>query len=367
MARLTRSAGRRPDPAQQFYNDLAEELIRKIEAGTAPWQQGWTDSPGRGLPVNLLTGKQYRGSNVLALEMMADTSGYSDHRWGTYKQIKEAGGQVRKGERSVKLVYWKFADERERSATPAVAETERAGEKPERLGTPPRAYPFYLFNAEQADGLPRRPEPEAQRWPPIEAAERALRASGARIVNDGGDRAYYDLRRDSIHLPAKTQFAEAASYYQAALHELGHWTGHPTRLNRETLTKGIVEGPYSKHYAREELRAEISSMIVGRSLNIGHDTARHASYVKHWVEALRDNSREVHHAAREAYQISDYVLGRARERDPELDKTLPPKIAPEPERAPEKATAPEPEKEPVQGRLFQGRPVPAAAAPRSRD
>ena len=150
----------------------------------------------------------------------------------------------------------------------------------------------------------------------------------------------------------------------SALHELGHWTGHPSRFDRETPTKGIMEGPYSKHYAREELRAEISSMITGNRLELGHDPSRHASYVGHWIKALRDDAREVYRAARNAQAISDYILDRSRERDPSREGGR----APQPARAPSTAQGREPGSMPgappagEQHRLFQrdrGREAPS--------
>ena len=114
----------------------------------------------------------------------------------------------------------------------------------------------------------------AAAWDGHREADRVLERSGARIEHSGEDRAFYDLRSDRIVLPYRERFPEAAGYYQAALHELGHWTGHASRLNRATLQEGIAEGPYSKQYAREELRAEISSMMTGDRLDLGHDPAK---------------------------------------------------------------------------------------------
>ena len=107
---------------------------------------------------------------------------------------------------------------------------------------------------------------------------------------------------------------QSPSYQLRALHELGHWTGHASRLNRATLQEGIVEGPYSKQYAREELRAEISSMMTGDRLNLGHDPAWSASYLGHWVKALLEDSREIYRAARDAQDISDFLMQPERDR-----------------------------------------------------
>ena len=127
----------------------------------------------------------------------------------------------------------------------------------------PRSYPYTVFNAEQCDGLPRRETPrDANSWNPIEEAERALARTEATIESSGENRACYDLRRDRIILPYRNQFPSGPVYYQTALHELGHCTGHPSRLNRPTLVQGIEEGFASPHYAREELRAAQDAQVM---------------------------------------------------------------------------------------------------------
>ena len=186
----------------------------------------------------------------------------------------------------------------------------------------------------------------AAAWEGHREADRVLERSGARIEHSGEDRAYYDIRGDRIVLPYRERFPEAAGYYQSVLHELGHWTGHASRLNRATLQEGIVEGPHAKHYAREELRAEISSMMTGDRLNLGHDPARSAAYVGHWIQALRDDSREIYRAARDAQDISDYLLEPVRDRAAEREVE-------------ERGAAPANELEPV----VRSAPVPELPAP----
>ena len=308
---------------EEYYRKVADALIEQIERGTAPWTQGWTAGESqRRLPANVKTGKAYRGGNSVWLASVAERSGYGDHRWGTFKQVKEVGGQLCRGERGSQILYWDWEKRRaarNRNGKPVLDEKGQPVYETRRREVP-FVYRYTVFNAEQCDGLPARSADERPRnWNPVEEAERVLQATGARITHDGQDRAYYDLRRDRITLPYREQFPNSPTYYQAALHELGHWTGHPDRLNRATLLEGIVEGPYSKQYAKEELRAEISSMMSGDRLQLGHDPARSASYVNHWVKALRDDPREIYRAAQDAQEISDYVLGRARERDPDRD------------------------------------------------
>ena len=182
------------------------------------------------------------------------------------------------------------------------------------------------------------------------------------IEHSGKNRAYYDLRRDRVVLPHREQFPDAPAYYQTALHEMGHWTGHPDRLNRPTLVKGIEDGFASPSYAREELRAEICSMMTCARLNLNHDPSRHAAYVGSWIQALRDDPREIYRAARDAQEMSDYVLGhrrdRAPDRPPEAEQAA---SSPEPA-PPPRATEPAPPRNPSeQLRLFQRPPPPSLA------
>ena len=171
---------------------------------------------------------------------------------------------------------------------------------------------YTVFNAEQADGLPARRTP---------TAERVLKDSGVPVRHMAGDRAFYNLNHDEIVLPERVQFPSANHYYQTALHELGHSTGHPERMNRPTLIEGVGEGFGSPAYAKEELRAEISAMMMGERVGVGHGPSRGAAYVEGWVAALEEDPREIRRAAADAQKISDFVLTRSRERQAEREPT----------------------------------------------
>ena len=178
------------------------------------------------------------------------------------------------------------------------------------------------------------------------------------IEHTGENRAYYDLHRDRVLLPFKEQFPSGPAYYQSALHELGHWTGYPSRLDRRTLVQGIEHGYSSHAYAREELRAEISSMMTGDRLDIGHDPSRHASYEDSWIQRLREDPRELYRAARDAQGMSDYLLARAREKAPEQEPAAAPEREPAAREEPDRAAGALPPKPPEprgQYRLFRGR------------
>ena len=125
------------------------------------------------------------------------------------------------------------------------------------------------------------------------------------------DNAFYNRRSDSIHLPPKDAFKDASGYYGTALHELAHWTGHPSRLNRATLSDSYRFGDLN--YAKEELRAELASVFMAAELGVPHDPANHAAYVGSWIKALRDDRNEIFRAAHEASSATDLVLSLGRE------------------------------------------------------
>ncbi len=313
-----------------FHEVVAERLIEQLKAGTAPWQKPWEPGqPGAFMPMNPTTGKRYKGIN--AIHLMAQ--GRGDARWLTYKQAEAVGAQVKKGERGTPVQYWKFSDEYEKRDEQGRPVLDAKGEpaKETVVLERPRVFFATVFNAEQVDGLPPL-ERKEQTWDAQERAEAILSASGADIRHGAGDRAFYRPASDSIHLPEKGQFQSADRYYATALHELGHWTGHESRLARDLVHPFGSEG-----YAKEELRAEIASMILGDELGVGHDPGQHAAYVGSWVKALEDDPLEIFRAAAEAEKIHAYVLAfenqqvQDQEQRPAVQETNMPIVAPHPQ------------------------------------
>lgn len=289
------------DAKKPFHEVVAEKLIEQLKQGTAPWQMPWKAGDGGGMmPFNPTTGKRYKGINAIHLL----SQGRDDQRWLTFNQAKAAGAQVRKGEKSTSIQYWKFEEEqtkRDENNKPVLDGKGDPVKVRVRLERP-KMFMANVFNAEQIDGLPLYQKP-VQTWNALERAETILQASGADIRH-GGDRAYYRPSTDNIQLPDKAQFPGADNYYATALHELGHWTGHGSRLDRD------LSHPFgSEGYAKEELRAEIASMILGDELGIGHDPGQHASYVQSWIKALQNDPLEIFRAASDAEKIQTFVLG----------------------------------------------------------
>ena len=307
-----------------YHKDFAGKIKTQIAQGVAPWQKSWKPGEQR-LPKNIQTDKPYRGGNSVYLSVTQTAKGYSDHRWATYKQIKDMGGQVRKGEKATHVLFYKFDDEKEKPQ-PGAPDTPASSPEgtAERDGTrPPMVRCYAVFNVEQADGLTlertgddREAEPE---WKAHQTAERVIQESGVHVAHLRGDRAFYNLQTDKVTLPEREQFATANGYYQTALHELGHATGHPARMDRDTLKAGV--GNFgSVEYAREELRAEMSAMMTGERVGVGHDGSRGAAYVEGWLKALDQDPKEIYKAAADAQKISDYLLRPIREREQETEQ-----------------------------------------------
>ena len=302
-----------------YHKEFAGKLKEQIEQGVAPWQKPWKPGEER-LPKNIQTDKPYRGGNSIYLSVTQTAKGYSDHRWATYKQIKDMGGQVRKGEKATHVLFYKFDDEKEKPqpGAPDTPATSPEGTAEKAHTRPPMVRCYAVFNVEQADGLnlerqgdDREKPPE---WKAHQTAERVIHESGVNVIHQRGDRAFYNMQTDRVTLPEREQFATANGYYQTALHELGHATGHPDRMDRDTLKNGV--GNFgSTEYAREELRAEMSAMMTGERVGVGHDGSRGAAYVQGWIKAIDDDPKEIYKAASDAQKISDYLMRPIRERE----------------------------------------------------
>lgn len=295
------------DNKKPFHETVAEKLIAQLKAGTAPWQTPWEPGePHAYLPMNPTTGKRYKGINLLYL--MSQDRG--DPRWLTYRQASMLSAQVRKGEKGTPIQYWNFTQEQDKldERGQLVLDANNVPVKETIRLERPRVFFATVFNAEQIDDLPPMPRKEST-WDVIERAENILISSGATLRHGEKNHAFYRPATDSIHLPDKGQFRSADRYFATVLHELGHWSGHPSRLDRD------LSHPFgSEGYAREELRAEIASMILGNELGIGHDPEQHVAYIGSWIKALQEDPLEIFRAAAAAEKIYDYVLSFEQQR-----------------------------------------------------
>ena len=290
----------------EYAEGVAQLLIEQLQKGAAPWQKPWAAGGMRFMPYNPTTDKDYRAGNALYLYAVQAMKHYEDTRWMTFRQALAQDAHVRKGEKGTGIQFYargesvQVKDDRGKP----VLDTKGHLKKIWREYDHPRLMHFTVFNASQIDGLApppqRTPMPEWQRH---ERAEAILAGAGAVIRHLAGDRAFYNVTEDRITLPLRDQFKAPDAYYATALHELGHWTGHPSRLDRD------LAHPFgSIPYAKEELRAEIASMMLGDRLGVGHDPGQHTAYVGSWIKVLKEDPREIFRAAADAEKIGDYVL-----------------------------------------------------------
>lgn len=295
------------DKKQLFYEKISERLIDQIEKGTAPWQKPWKPGEFRA-PHNPVSGTNYKGVNFTNLAGQQ----YADPRWCTYKQAQSKKWQVRKGEKGTQIVYWKFDKKEKAKDEKGKLLKDGDGKQIYNKKELDRPYACFstVFAGSQVKGMPELEKKEID-WNPSEKAEKIIENSGATLKHTQRDRAFYNSSDDEIHLPSKESFKDANAYYAVALHELGHWTGHETRLNREVgkHPKG------SEEYAKEELRAEIASLMISEKLGLGHNPEPHASYVENWVKALKDDPTEILRASRDAEKIAEYVIGLEMKKD----------------------------------------------------
>lgn len=303
--------------ATDYVDQVAGSIIEQLKAGTAPWIKLW--QPGeRFMPYNPTTGNEYHGMNAMWLMSRAESRGYGDARWMTYRQALEAGGQVRKGEKGTPIQYWKWQGlepVRDAEGKPVLDQDGHQVRRMVRYERP-RVWSAAVFNADQIDALAPAPaRPAMSEWERHEKAETILANSGVPIRHVPGDRAFYRLTEDAITLPERGQFPFGDGYYATALHELGHATGHPSRLVRDMAHPFGSDG-----YAREELRAEIASLMLGEQLGIGHDPGQHVAYVGSWIKALQQDPREIFRAAADAEKITKLVRSFELERSQQADQ-----------------------------------------------
>lgn len=280
------------------YQELANKFAELIEKNEAPWQKSWSSNGF--LPFNIKTGKEYNGMNMLNLIDIATEKGYEDNRWLTFLQAGEQNAKVRAGEKGTPIMYLQTTETR-KEINEETGEEIVVTEKLEK----PRAVWSIVFNAEQCEGLPAY-EPKKLDFNPIERAVEILNNSGAKIKHKAQDRAYYSPVTDTITLPLKEQFVSSEEYYRTALHELGHWTGHPSRNNRN------MSGTFgTESYAKEELVAEITSFLVGTQCGLGHEPdENNIAYLKSWSKAIRDDPSYLFKAVKDADKAAQLILGK---------------------------------------------------------
>jgi len=283
MRRLKMAKPKETDEMRNLHSEITARIVAQLKAGAAPWRKPWSTKTAIGadgrailMPRNAVTDRAYSGINILLLWGKMDDCGFSDGRFLTFKQAKELGGSVRKGEKGTEVVYVNFV-ERESRDNPA--ETVRI----------PFLKSYYVFNVAQCDGLPekitgagnvgeRAPVSHNER----DAAIDAFVTSTGATIQHGEPRAFYQPAGDFVNMPILASFTSSHAYYAVLFHELGHWTGAAHRLNR-TFGKRFGD----RAYAAEELVAELTSAFVCAEFGIDND-GQDAAYLATWLPKLAE-------------------------------------------------------------------------------
>jgi len=279
------------------YEVVTDRILTALENGHVPWKREWkTSGKGGRLPYNLVSGKPYRGINVFTLFC----SGYANNGWCTYKQAQSLGYQVRKGEKSTPVIFWKFPTKAELLENPKAA---------------PFARFYSVFNIEQLDGVPVELPFEGQEFDPIAECENAvatfMASASHPTLAHGGDRAFFSQSRDHVQMPPREAFASAGGYYATLFHEFAHSTGVKHRLNRpefDTLGE-FGDEPYS----REELTAEFTSAFLCAETGCSNEERINNSiaYIQSWIKVLKNDKKLAIEAAQKAQRAADFILLRS--------------------------------------------------------
>jgi len=275
-----------------LYARVTQTIVDSLQRGVVPWKKPW--HCGASVPINVVSNRPYRGVNVLLLSL----STFSDSRWLTFNQVRDRGGVVRKGERGTTIVFWK--------------QWEPPSAEDEQRRPIPILRQYSVFNAQQCDGLelPELYEHQDTSKARIEKAELLIQLMPTPPqIKDGGASAWYRPSDDLVVVPKIVDFESSDSYYSTLLHELGHATGHASRLNRSGVTDRVIQFG-SGEYSKEELVAELTSCFCCAAVGLDNTHLQDsASYISGWLKVLNDDPKAVVIAAAQAQRAADYIRG----------------------------------------------------------
>lgn len=288
------------------YEMVTSRILSALESGTIPWHKPWVSKDGE-FHSNLKSKKTYRGINQILLSMSAMAGNYSSPYWLSFKQAKEFGGSVRKGEKGTLVVFYK----------PVKKEDSKTGNAYLILRY------YYVWNVEQCDGLeskiPATVVADEKPFSPIETAEAILAGMpNPPKFSEGGSAAFYDPNSDSVKLPNREDFESEEYFYWAAFHEFSHSTGHKSRLNRWSGESKIRFG--DEKYSAEELIAEFSAaMLCGIAGIENHTLDNSAAYIDHWKKQFSADPKLVVKLAGKGQRAADCILGTTWDAPAETD------------------------------------------------
>lgn len=310
-----------PEKIQQQRNEMVKQIVEDIKAGKPFfWDSGHFGKYPRNL-LKALQGKDqfYNGINNLKLTFTANRFGFKDSRWATFKQAQEAGAKIKKGAKGVHIEFWQYAKPI-MEVNPKTGKKEQVYVIDEETGKKVPAYTelehpivksYVVFNAEQMEGIEPEKIIKLSHEKTNEAMENMIKNSEAPVIFDQISTNYYEPSSDTIHVIPKEHFKSADAFYATVSHEIAHSTGCEKRLNRVTLTTPSSFG--SEIYAKEELRAELTSMFLAQKYSINFDKSHyenHTAYLQSWAKVLENNPNEIFKAASEAEKAMRYIEER---------------------------------------------------------
>lgn len=305
-------------PQQRF---VAESVLANLKDGLPPWEQGWITQDA---PISAITGKRYNGMNFLALMLYAKERGYTDNRWLTFNQMKEKGwrfktngvGESLGKKAGMSIEYYELRDRQtkkpyDESVTDGMTADEKWQYEKDNVYSWRKYYT--VFNGDIIDGIPQREVREIDSDEINERMENFLQgwSENESPIVYGGDKAYYVPDTDKTHLPTRHSFKSMQGFYGTALHEVGHSTGHPSRLNRVLSTDKS-----SSEYAEEELCAEFVSVFLCAEFGVRQDAEHlqnNSAYIKSWYRQIQDDPNILMAAIADANKIAKYVMGKEKE------------------------------------------------------
>lgn len=297
------------------FRQATELLIEALDKGVSPWQQPWENVAGDSMPRNAVSNHVYSMGNLFMLMLKASLERYGDPRWLTYKQAADIGAQVRRGEKGTHIYFYspflkKLSDEQADSGKyPNVRLDPETGQKCIRLFV---LRSYTVFNAAQCDNMPALEDVKfpTLKWSPVERAELVVAEAGPKLEHRAQNVSCYRPLDDSILMPMREQFPTAEDYYSTLLHELGHWTGHESRMNRELSTNKL-----SREYAREELTAELISIYMAFDTGIKPKLNQSAAYIDSWLRNI--SVEELTVAMNNAAKATNFLIPKGPEREVE--------------------------------------------------
>lgn len=285
-----------PEHVQEKRNELVEQVIRDIQEG----KPFFWDKENYGRPYhNIVKGSLYNGINRMRLTLASRQKGYTDSRWGTYKQAAARGWQVKRGEKGTHIEWWTFT----KNEKTIDAETGKEQQREVRLERP-MVKSYVVFNAQQMENVPAEHPLTIDENQRNVYMENMLKNSEAKIRYDEAYRNYYRRARDEIHVMPREKFKNLDAFYATCAHEIAHSTMHDSRLNRQVNVLDKTE------YAKEELRAELTSMFIAQDWGLKFDASHyesHTAYLQSWAKVLQDDPNELYRAASAAQQMADYI------------------------------------------------------------